>query len=184
MYESMLFLAWGVGLFAAVATLVLNNRLVIFNAAAMSTLTIMLTDLLPTKKSDHYKILDCGMKSFPIEALSHAPLTAMMKIVAEHRINPDEVTEIKVDRRSLPKGPRYQEVGHEIRQVIDIDISRFVIEYRAQILEDNQGNRFVATFPEGVNRPVQYGLNLKANAVYMFQHQLIPYDRVRDHFQD
>jgi transposase len=98
--------------------------------------------------------------------------------------DPDEVTELKVDRRTLPKGPQYQEVGHEIRQVIDIDVSRFVTEYRAQILEDNQGNRFVACFPEGVNRAVQYGVNLKANAVYMSQYQLIPYDRIRDHFQD
>jgi len=37
------------------------------------------------------------MKSFPIEALSHAPLTAMMKIVKEHDIDPDDVTEIKVE---------------------------------------------------------------------------------------
>jgi len=57
----------------------------------------MLTDNLPTSPGDHYKILDCGMKSFPIEALSHAPLTAMMKIVKEHDINPDDVTEIKVE---------------------------------------------------------------------------------------
>lgn len=98
--------------------------------------------------------------------------------------DPDEVTELKVDRRTLPKGRRYQEVGHEIRQVIDIDISRFVTEYRAQILEDDQGNRFVASFPERVSRPAQYGLNVKANSVYMSQYQLIPYDRVRDHFQD
>jgi len=98
--------------------------------------------------------------------------------------DPDEVAEIKVDRRTLPKGSQYQESGYEIRQVIDIDISRFVTEYRAQILKDNLGNQFVASFPEGVNRPVQYGLNVKANAVYMSQHQLIPYDRVRDHFQD
>ena len=98
--------------------------------------------------------------------------------------DPDEVEVLTIDRRTLPKGPQYREVGHESRQVIDIDIARFVTEYRAQILEDHQGNRFVATFPEGVNRPVQYGLNLKANAVYMSQHQLIPYDRVRDHFQD
>ncbi|MDH3935405.1 MAG: IS66 family transposase [Gammaproteobacteria bacterium] len=98
--------------------------------------------------------------------------------------DPDDVSEILIDRRTLPKGARYQEVGHECRQVIDIDISRFVIEYRAQILEDDQGNRFVAAFPEGVSRPVQYGLNLKANAVYMSQYQLIPYDRIRDHFQD
>jgi transposase len=98
--------------------------------------------------------------------------------------DPDEVTELQVDRRTLPKGARYQEAGHEIRQVIDIDISRFVIEYRAQILEDDQGHRFVASFPQGVNRPVQYGLSLKANAVYMSQYQLLPYDRIRDHFQD
>ena len=98
--------------------------------------------------------------------------------------DPDEVTALPVDRRTLPRGAKYREVGYESRQVIDMDIARFVTEYRAQILEDNQGNRFVATFPEGVNRQVQYGLNLKANAVYMSQYQLIPYDRVRDHFQD
>jgi transposase len=98
--------------------------------------------------------------------------------------DPDEVTELKIDRRTLPKGPQYREAGYEARQVIDVDISRFVTEYRAQILEDDQGNRFVACFPEGVNRPVQYGLSLKANAVYMSQYQLIPYDRIRDHFQD
>ena len=57
----------------------------------------MLTDQLPRSSSDHYKIIDCGMKSFPIEALSHAPLTAMMKIVNEHSINADDVAEIKVE---------------------------------------------------------------------------------------
>lgn len=57
----------------------------------------MLTDGLPTKPSDHYKILDCGMKSFPIEALSHAPLSAMMKIVRDHDVNPDDVAEITVE---------------------------------------------------------------------------------------
>lgn len=57
----------------------------------------MLTDNLPHCPKCHYKIIDCGMKSFPIEALSHAPLTAMMKIVNEHSINPDDVGEIKVE---------------------------------------------------------------------------------------
>ena len=47
MYESLLFLAWGVGAFAVVAMLVLRNRIVILNAAAMSALTMALTDLLP-----------------------------------------------------------------------------------------------------------------------------------------
>jgi 2-methylcitrate dehydratase len=57
----------------------------------------MLTDRLPSSESDHYKVIDCGMKSFPIEALSHAPLTAMMKIVEEHDIDADDVVEIKVE---------------------------------------------------------------------------------------
>jgi 2-methylcitrate dehydratase len=52
---------------------------------------------LPRQKGDHYKISDCGMKSFPIEALSHAPLTAMMKCVKENGIKPAEVAEIKVE---------------------------------------------------------------------------------------
>jgi cytochrome c-type biogenesis protein CcsB len=47
MYESMLWLGWGVGLFALVALIFLRNRLVVFNAAAMSALTMLLVDLLP-----------------------------------------------------------------------------------------------------------------------------------------
>lgn len=57
----------------------------------------LLTDDLPTSPSDHYRILDCGMKSFPIEALSHAPLTAMMKCVAENKIEAENVAEIRVE---------------------------------------------------------------------------------------
>ena len=57
----------------------------------------MLTDDLPTCPKCHWKILDCGMKSFPIEALSHAPLTAMMKIVAANDLDPDSISEIKVE---------------------------------------------------------------------------------------
>jgi 2-methylcitrate dehydratase len=57
----------------------------------------MLLDKLPRGSGDHYRILDCGMKSFPIEALSHAPLTAMMKCVKENAIKPGDVAEIKVE---------------------------------------------------------------------------------------
>src|SRR6202023_4257349 len=41
--------------------------------------------------------LGLGMKSFPIEALSHAPLTAMMKTVKENKIKAGDVKEIKVE---------------------------------------------------------------------------------------
>ncbi len=47
MYESLLFLGWGVGLFAVIALAFLRNRLVVFNAAAMAALTMALVDLLP-----------------------------------------------------------------------------------------------------------------------------------------
>ena len=52
---------------------------------------------LPNSPKSHYRILDCGMKSFPIEALSHAPLTAMMKTVKENKIKAADVKEIKVE---------------------------------------------------------------------------------------
>src|SRR5438067_827549 len=52
---------------------------------------------LPTSINSHYRILDCGMKSFPIEALSHSPLTAMMKTVKQHNIKAGDVREIKVE---------------------------------------------------------------------------------------
>ena len=53
MYESMLFLAWGVGLFAVIAFAVLRNRVVVMNAAVMAALTMALTDLLPIDRFIH-----------------------------------------------------------------------------------------------------------------------------------
>lgn len=53
MYESMLFLAWGVGLFAVIGYLVLKNRQVVLNAAVMATLTLALMDLLPIDRFIH-----------------------------------------------------------------------------------------------------------------------------------
>jgi transposase len=97
--------------------------------------------------------------------------------------DPNKIEEIKIDRRTLPAG-RYRQVGFETRQVFDIDISRIVTEYRAQILEDDNGLRFVAPFPEGVTKSVQYGSGIKAHAVYMSQFQLIPYNRILQYFAD
>jgi transposase len=72
----------------------------------------------------------------------------------------------------------------ESRQVIDFEVSTVVTEYRAQILEDEKGKQYVAPFPKGVSRPIQYGSNLKAHSVYMSQFQLTPYNRIEDHFND
>ena len=97
--------------------------------------------------------------------------------------NPDKVKVINVDRSELPPG-EYTEVGRETRQVFDIEISRIVTEYQAQVLADAKGKRFTAPFPKGVTKAVQYGESIKAHSVYMSQFQLIPYDRVRDYFAD
>jgi transposase len=42
------------------------------------------------------------------------------------------------------------------RQVVDIKIQRVITEYRAEILEDQNGNQTVANFPDKVKRQVQY----------------------------
>ena len=97
--------------------------------------------------------------------------------------NPDITHKLPVDKTFLPKC-HYKEIGYEIRQVVDIEFKRVVTEYQAQILENESGKRFVASFPEGVNSRIQYGNGLKAHAVYLSQYQLLPYDRIREYFTD
>jgi transposase len=96
---------------------------------------------------------------------------------------PDEVETRLVKRDTLPLG-KYHEVGFIKRQVVDIDISKIITEYRAQILENEQGKRFIADFPDGVNSHIQYGSNIKAHAVYLSQYQLLPYNRIEEYFSD
>jgi len=96
---------------------------------------------------------------------------------------PDRIEEIKIDRRKLPPG-QYKWVGFEARQVFDIDITRVVTEYRAEVLEDENRRQYVAQFPKAVTKAAQYGIGIKAHSVYMSQFQLLPYNRIQDHFAD
>lgn len=89
--------------------------------------------------------------------------------------DPDFIKELPIDLSKLPKG-KYKNVGFESHQIIEIDISRVVTEYRAEIVEDENGYRYIAEFPKGLKRPVQYGMSVKAHAVYLSQYQLIPYN--------
>ena len=61
--------------------------------------------------------------------------------------DPDMVKDIRIDRRLLPPG-QYKRCGHEARQVIDLDIATVVTEWRAKVVADEQGRRYVAPFPE------------------------------------
>lgn len=95
---------------------------------------------------------------------------------------PDVIETIEIDRRTLPPG-RYTPAGYDKRQVIDITVSRKVTEYQAEVVKNQHGEQFVAQFPEGVTRPVQYGAGFKATAVYMSVQQLIPFERIEDYFR-
>lgn len=95
---------------------------------------------------------------------------------------PDHIESLPLDRGLLPAGD-YKNDTPEKRQVVDIEISVVVTEYQAEVLVNQQnGERFVAPFPKGVNKAVQYGSAVKAHAVYMSQYQLLPYQRIQDYF--
>ncbi|MDK9700751.1 MAG: MmgE/PrpD family protein [bacterium] len=45
---------------------------------------------------EKYKILECGMKAFPTEALTHTHITATLKVVKENDIKPEDIDEVIV----------------------------------------------------------------------------------------
>jgi len=48
------------------------------------------------KLGENFKILECGMKAFPSEALTHTHITAALQAVIENNINPNDIKEVKV----------------------------------------------------------------------------------------
>jgi transposase len=69
--------------------------------------------------------------------------------------------------------------------VFDVEIKMHIKEYRAQILENKKtGHQFVASFPDHVTKAVQYGNEVRAQAVYMSIFQMIPLARILDYFKE
>lgn len=97
--------------------------------------------------------------------------------------DPDEVERLPIDKKTLPQG-EYSHVGYEKRQVVEIRISRIIKEYQAEIVQSSDGTRYTASFPKGINAPIQYGNSVKAHAVYMNQYQMIPFHRTAEYFRD
>lgn len=93
---------------------------------------------------------------------------------------PDQVIPIEMKPEDVPPG--YRKVGYEARQVFDIILKRHVIEYQADVYEDDKGHRLVAPFPADVARKVQYGNTTKAHVVYLNVGQMLPYNRIQDYF--
>ena len=96
--------------------------------------------------------------------------------------NPDQIVDLKVDRGVLPEG-NYQSIGYEARQVVELTIERTIIEYRAEIIRGRHGKRYQAPFPQGIEKPIQYGRSVKAHASYLSSFQLLPYERLADYFK-
>ena len=45
---------------------------------------------------ERFKILDCSMKAFPTEALTHTHISALLKVLTEHDIGYEEIESVKV----------------------------------------------------------------------------------------
>lgn len=69
----------------------------------------------------------------------------------------------------------------ETRQVFDLPPTHYeVTEHRVLEARCACGKRHRGAFPEGVNAPVQYGPRLKAAAVHLTQHHMLPAQRTAD----
>jgi 2-methylcitrate dehydratase len=53
-------------------------------------------NLLTDHLGEDWRILRCSMKAFAAEALTHSPISAVLKIVKDHQIKPAEIAEVSV----------------------------------------------------------------------------------------
>src|SRR5271165_4096042 len=58
-------------------------------------------NILTDGMGDSWRITQCGMKAFPTEALTHTPISAVLDLVREHDLKPEQVQKIHI--RSLAR---------------------------------------------------------------------------------
>ncbi|MFH0991382.1 MAG: transposase, partial [bacterium] len=96
---------------------------------------------------------------------------------------PDEIIAHAVDRCSCGCSLKRVPVRRtHRRQVIDIPLPQ--IEYTEHQSDEKQcplcGEIIIAPFPEGIEKRIQYGTNIKSLAIYVMQYQLIPLKRTQE----
>ncbi|RPH93104.1 hypothetical protein EHM69_11215 [candidate division KSB1 bacterium] len=47
-----------------------------------------------------WQIVVCGMKAFPTEALTHAPISGVLSLITEHGVKPEQVAQVEIDTLS------------------------------------------------------------------------------------
>ncbi len=57
--------------------------------------------VLTDRLGESWRITQCGMKAFPTEALTHTPISAVLDLVKEHDLKPDQVAKVHI--RSLAR---------------------------------------------------------------------------------
>jgi transposase len=100
---------------------------------------------------------------------------------------PDKIVHHTVDKCScgfsLENVPA---INTHKRQVIDIPVP--TIEYTAHQSYEKQCpycvKISVAPFPEGLDKLIQYGVNIKSLVVHLMQYHLIPYQRTQELVKD
>ena len=97
---------------------------------------------------------------------------------------PDEIINIKIDKRTIPKSD-YKQKPPRVRQVHNIILKCVVTEYRAEVIEDIHSKlEYVARFPDTIQSQSQYGASIKSMACYFSQWQLLPYARLASLFKE
>jgi transposase len=101
--------------------------------------------------------------------------------------NPDYVKIHRIHQcQACQKSLRKAKVlRYEKRQVFEIPPIRMeVTEHRVEVKQCTCGKENKAEFPQNITQPVQYGPEVKAQAVYLNQYQMIPLERVSETFED
>ncbi|HAF48291.1 MAG TPA: IS66 family transposase [Anaerolineaceae bacterium] len=110
------------------------------------------------------------------------PGNTLKAVESPDRIEVHQAKECKHCHRSLEN---VAVKTHECRQVFDIPkVEIEVTEHQSEIkVCPYCGEKNKADFPETVTQPVQYGPEIKAQAVYLNQYQLMPLERTAETFE-